>query len=145
MAEPSGKENYFFCIDFRYLNYATEPIHWPIPIISNMLQRLGSCKLSHSFHHVRHHLNVPSGRKLAVVILDYFPFVLVREASSGFFMICVYHEIHKKVDVVAFLTLVFYNHRYRRKYTYKVFGSRGVDFYLDFGVSKRNLLRYLHH
>ena len=42
MAKPPGKDKYRFCIDYRNLNNATEPIYWPLPVINNMLRRLGT-------------------------------------------------------------------------------------------------------
>ena len=40
--KPDGK--WRFCIDYRNLNLATETIGWPIPNITQMLQRIGSNK-----------------------------------------------------------------------------------------------------
>jgi hypothetical protein len=42
LAKPPNKDTYRFCIDYRNLNNATENISWPLPIIENMLRRLGS-------------------------------------------------------------------------------------------------------
>jgi len=42
MAKPPGKDKYLFCMDFRNLNNATEPIQRPLPIIGHVLRRLGA-------------------------------------------------------------------------------------------------------
>ncbi len=46
MLTPKKDDSWRFCIDFRRLNVVTEPNSWPLPKIKQLLERLGSKKLS---------------------------------------------------------------------------------------------------
>ena len=40
--KPDGAKR--FCIDFRALNTCISHMNWPLPVINQMLHRLGTCK-----------------------------------------------------------------------------------------------------